>query len=84
MPLLIDDDTEFNYQVPLSPTDGTMVFVNSENGMANLLFYQVRKQTGEHIDKVDVTGAVLMSVEDLKNYRNAISENLDNIEKREI
>lgn len=83
MPLQIDDNTDFNYLVPLSPTDGSMVFVNAENGMANLLFYQVRKQTGEHIDKVDVTAAVLMSVEDLKNYRNAITENLDNLEKRE-
>lgn len=83
MPLQIDDNTELNYQVPLSPTDGSLIFVNTDNGMANLLFYQVRKQSGEHIDKVDITGAVLMSVEDLKNYRDAITENLENIKHRE-
>ncbi|MFI5271013.1 MAG: hypothetical protein ACHQT9_03150 [Candidatus Saccharimonadales bacterium] len=83
MALQIDDETDFNYLVPLSPTDGSLVFINGDSKMANLLFYQVRKQTGEHIDKIDVTGAILMSLEDLKNYRNAISENIEATEKRE-
>lgn len=71
-----------NYKVPLSPCDGTILTVN-QNGMVNLLFYQVRKASGEHIDKVDVTAAVLMNVQDLENYRDAINENLDNFKKRE-
>jgi hypothetical protein len=83
MALQIDDSTDFNYMVPLSPTDGSLVFINGESKMANLLFYQVRKQTGEPIDKIDVTGAVLMSLEDLKNYRDAISENIEATENRE-
>jgi hypothetical protein len=83
MPLQIDDNTQFNYTVPLAPTDGTLIGVNPVNKMVNLLFYQTRKQTGDHVDKVDVIGAILMSIEDLKNYRDAITENLENLEKRE-
>jgi len=82
MPLQIDNDTDMNYKVPISPCDGTIVAINP-NGMVNLLFYQVRKATGEHIDKVDITGAVLMNVQDLQNYRDAINENLDSLKKRE-
>lgn len=82
MPIQIDDDTEMNYHVPLAPCDGTLVAINP-NGMVNLLFYQVRKVTGEHLDKIDITGAVLMTTEDLENYRDAINENLDNIKNRE-
>lgn len=78
----IDENTDMNYQVPLAPCDGTLVAI-TPNGMVNLLFYQMRKNTGEHIDKMDVTGAVLMTVQDLENYRNAINENLENIKNRE-
>jgi len=83
MALQIDDNTEFNYLVPLAPSDGNLIGI-AANGTVNLLFYQTRKQTGEHIDKVDVTGAVLMtSITDLENYRNAINETLDQYKKSE-
>lgn len=78
----IDNDTEMDYKVPSSPCDGTIVMLNP-NGMANLLFYQIRKVSGEHIDKVDVTGSVLMSLQDLENYRDAINENIENFKNRE-
>ncbi len=83
MALQIDDSTEFNYLVPLSPSDGNLVAVNNTNNIVNLLFYQVRKQTGDHIDKVDVTGAILMNVEDLRKFRDAITENLAQLDDRE-
>ncbi len=83
MALQIDDSTEFNYLVPLSPSDGNLVAVNNTNNIVNLLFYQVRKQTGDHIDKVDVTGAILMNVEDLRKFRDAITENLAQLDSRE-
>lgn len=82
-PIVIDEKTEFDYKVPLSPSDGNLIGINQQNGMVNLLFYQVRKQTGNHLDKIDITGAVLMSIDDLKKYRDAISENLDNYKNRE-
>jgi hypothetical protein len=83
MALQIDDNTDFNYLVPLAPSDGNLVAINHENGLVNLLFYQARKQTGDHIDKVDVTGAILMNVKDLKRLRDAITENLEQHENRE-
>jgi hypothetical protein len=82
MAMQIDQDTDMNYMVPTAPCDGTIVMLNP-NGLANLLFYQVRKATGEHIDKVDVTGAVVMSLQDLENYRDAITENIENFKNRE-
>ena len=51
--------------------------------MVSLTFFQTRKQTGDHIDRVDVIGAILMSVEDLEKYRDAITENLENLKNRE-
>ena len=83
MALQIDDNTDFNYTVPLAPCDGNVIAVNPANGMANILFYQTRKITGEHIDKIDITGAVLMNIADLEKYRDAITENLENIKNRE-
>lgn len=83
MPIQIDDDTDFNYLVPLAPSDGNLIAINNASGVVNLLFYQVRKQTGDHIDKVDVTGAVLTSVKDLHKFRDAITENLEQIENQE-
>lgn len=83
MALQIDNETDFNYLVPLSPSDGNIVAINQESGVVNLLFYQVRKQTGEHIDKIDVTGAILTNVEDLRKFRDAITENLEQHETRE-
>lgn len=50
----IDENSDINYKVPLSPCDGTIVAINP-NGMVNLLFYQTRKMTGDHIDKADIT-----------------------------
>jgi|GEM_PF-2884249 len=82
MPLQIDDNTDMNYKVPLSLCDGTLIAIN-ENGMANLLFYQMRKISGEHVDKIDVIGAIAMNTQDLENYRDAINENLKNVKNRE-
>ena len=82
-PIVIDEQTQFDYKVPLSPSDGNLIGINQANGMVNLLFYQVRKQTGNHLDKIDITGAVLMSVDDLTKYRDAITENLNNLKNRE-
>jgi len=83
MALQIDDNTDFEYKVPLAPSDGNLIGIGP-NGAVNLLFYQTRKQTGEHIDKVDVTGAILMSsVDDLEKYRDAISETIDQYRKNE-
>jgi hypothetical protein len=81
--IMIDENTSMDYKVPLSPSDGNLIGINQTNGMVNLLFYQVRKQTGNHLDRIDITGAVLMSVQDLEKYRDAISENLENYKKRE-
>jgi hypothetical protein len=83
MAFQIDDNTVFNYTVPLSPSDGNLIAVNTANGMANVLFYQTRKMTGDHVDQVDVIGAILMSITDLEKYRDAITENLENIKNRE-
>ena len=82
MTMPIDENSDINYKVPLSPCDGTIVAINP-NGMVNLLFYQTRKMTGDHIDKADITWAVLMNVKDLRNYRNAINENLENFKEQE-
>ena len=83
MPLQIDDKTDMNFMVPVSACDGTLISISPEAGLVRLMFYQVRKATGEHLDKIDVTGAVMMNVQDLENYRDAINENLDNIKNKE-
>lgn len=83
MQLQIDENTEFDYKQPLAPSDGNLIGIGP-NGSVNLIFYQTRKQTGEHIDKVDVIGAILMpSVEDLEKYRDAISETIEQYKKSE-
>ena len=83
MAIHIDDNTDINYTVPVSPSDGNIIAINKKNDRVNLIFYQARKQTGDHLDKVDVIGAILMNIEDLKKYRDAINENLEQIEKAE-
>jgi hypothetical protein len=83
MALQIDDNTEFNYMVPVSPADGNLIAINRQSGASQLVFYQVRKQSGEHIDKVDVIAAIAMGVEDLRRYRDAITENLELSDKSE-
>lgn len=82
-PLQIDQNTDINYLVPLSACDGTLIGANVATGMANLIFYQTRKLNGSHIDKVDVIGAVGMSIKDLEQFRDAITENLDSLKNRE-
>lgn len=72
-----------NYLMPVAPCDGTLIGINTANGMANLIFYQTRKQTGSHIDKMDVISAIVMNVHDLEQFRNAITENLSNVKNRE-
>lgn len=84
MALQIDESTDFNYKVPLSPNDGNLIGINNQSGMVNLIFYQTRKQTGEHIDKADVIGAILMhNIQDLKNFRDAMGDAISQYEKRE-
>jgi hypothetical protein len=82
-PLQIDENTDMNYLVPMSPCDGTIISINSTNNAAQLLFYQIRKQTDNHIDKVDITGAILMDTKHLERFRDAITENLETIKNRE-
>lgn len=72
-----------NYLTPVAPCDGTLIGINLTNNMANLVFYQTRKQTGSHLDKVDVISAIVMNVHDLEQFRNAITENLDNVKNHE-
>ena len=84
MPIQIDDNTEFNYLVPTSPMDGNIIGINNQNGSANVVFYQIRKQTGQHIDKVDVISSIsIANIDDLRNFRDAVSEAIDQFEKQE-
>lgn len=82
MPLHIDDNIEFDYKVPFSPADGNIIGINRQNGSANIIFYQIRKASGDHIDKADVIAAILTNIEDLTKFRDAITENLEMQEKR--
>jgi hypothetical protein len=83
MAIQIDENTDFDYKVPVTPSDGNLVGI-SQQGIVNLTFYQTRKQTDDHIDKADVIGAILMSnVDDLKNFRDALTDVIDQFEKRE-
>ena len=82
--MAIDDNTEFNYMVPISLSDGNMIFLNPKSGAVNLIFYQNRQMTGGHIDKLDVVAAVYMaSVNDLKEYRKAIDGIIKEYEQKE-
>ena len=82
-PLQIDESTKINYQVPVIMQDGNLISL-SDNGAGNLGFYQIRKVTGNHIDELDIVASIYVAnVEDLKNYRDTLSQVIDNYEARE-
>jgi hypothetical protein len=82
-PLQIDENTKMNYVTPVAVQDGNLISLN-ENGVGNLAFYQIRKVTGSHIDELDIVGSFhVANVQDLKNYRDTLTQVIDNYEKQE-
>jgi hypothetical protein len=82
-PLQIDESTKMNYVTPVLMQDGNLISL-TENGAGNLSFYQIRKVTGNHIDELDVVASIhVANVEDLKNYRDTLTQVIDNYNVRE-
>lgn len=71
-----------NFSVPIVASDGNVVVVTNE-GLVNLLFFQMRGQNGNEL-KADVVAAVrLHTLQELKNFRDAITETLQKHENKE-
>jgi len=69
------NNLSLNYQSPIVASDGNSIFI-SEQGPATLVFFQVRKQTGNDIEADVVAGVRFHNIEELKQLKQNIEDTI--------
>jgi len=76
------NNLSLNYQGPIVASDGNSIFI-SEQGPSTLIFFQVRKQTGNNIEADVVAGIRFHNLDELKQLQKNIEETIKKHESRE-
>jgi hypothetical protein len=79
---MTQNNLQLNYKQPVVASDGNIVMIN-EQGIASLLFFQIRQQTDQET-KADVVAAVrLTNLQELKQLQKVIGDTIKQHESRE-
>jgi hypothetical protein len=76
------NNLQLNYKSPVVASDGNIVMIN-EQGIANLLFFQIRQQTDLETSADVVAGVRLNSLDELKQLQQVIGDTIKQHESRE-
>lgn len=76
------NNLQLDYKMPVVASDGNIVMI-SEQGIANLLFFQIRQQTDQATSADVVAGVRLNSLAELKQLQQVIADTIKQHESRE-
>lgn len=76
------NNLQLNYKNPIVASDGNIVMIN-EQGIANLLFFQIRQQSDQETSADVVAGVRLNSLGELKQLQQIIADTIKQHESRE-
>ncbi|OGL26641.1 hypothetical protein A3E49_00010 [Candidatus Saccharibacteria bacterium RIFCSPHIGHO2_12_FULL_49_19] len=74
---------ELNHLAPTVVADGHIVFIAGGNNVPTLTFFQIRKQDGSKVSADAVASVRMGSLEDLENLKKAITETIEQHNKKE-
>jgi len=76
------NNLQLNYKNPVVASDGNIVMIN-EQGVANLLFFQIRQQTDQETSADVVAGVRLNGLSELRQLQQVIGDTIKQHESRE-
>lgn len=76
------NNLKLNYKQPVVASDGNIVMIN-EQGIANLLFFQIRQQTDVETSADVVAGVRLNGLDELRQLQQVIADTIKQHETRE-
>lgn len=72
-----------NYLVPTVTTDGNSIFINNDDDVPTITFFQVRRQEGQTLHADAVASIRFNGLQELRNLQKNVDDAINNHKNRE-